>query len=520
MARPASTPRPLRVQGANILDFMNDRNLLGRGFEGDSWSRWRAVLKAAFGLPMTDLDRELFNEVSGGRTPPTRRVRELVCCVGRGGGKDSIAAAVAIYIATTSDFSKLRPGERGTVMCLATDRDQAAISYNYAKGLLEESPLLAPLAEKMEADRIPLRTRAELKIVTNTIRAPRGRTIAGAIYDEIAFWTGENFTHPDVEVDAAVTPGLMRFPGSMKILISSVHRRSGLLYQKYAKHFGKDDDDVLVVLGTSLQFNPTLDEAEINRQLELDPEKASAEYRSIWRDDLSSFLDRVLVDAAIEQGVISRNYVAKHTYTMFVDPSGGRGDSFTAAIGHREGLTCVIDLLYEARAPFDSDAVIDGVAALAHGYNICTVYGDDYGADLTVAAFRRRRISYQRPKLTNTEGAQGKLNKSELYLNSLQLFTSGNVKLLDNPRLVHQLTSLERRAARSGHDTVDHPPGGHDDLANAVCGCAVLLAGQGGTIALSPTILSQLNARGDVRNRFGRIHGAKPRVAMGPPSWT
>jgi hypothetical protein len=31
----------------------------------------------------------------------------------RGGGKDSIAAALAIFISTTGDFSRLRPGESG-----------------------------------------------------------------------------------------------------------------------------------------------------------------------------------------------------------------------------------------------------------------------------------------------------------------------------------------------------------------------------------------------------------------------
>jgi hypothetical protein len=129
----------------------------------------------------------------------------------------------------------------------------------------------------------------------------------------------------------------MRFPGSLKIIISSVHRRSGLLHDKYAAHFGRDDDDVLVVLGTSLQFNPTLDAAEIDRQLALDPEKAGAEYLSQWRDDLTSFLDRQLVEAAIEKGIIARPPQHAIAYTGFCDPSGGRGDSFTAAVGHREG---------------------------------------------------------------------------------------------------------------------------------------------------------------------------------------
>ena len=41
-------------------------------------------------------------------------------------------------------------------------------------------------------------------------------------------------------------------------------------------------------------------------------------------------------------------------------------------------------------------------------------------------------------------------------------------------RLVQQLATLERRTARGGKDSIDHPPGGHDDIANAIAGAALL----------------------------------------------
>jgi hypothetical protein len=36
------------------------------------------------------------------------------------------------------------------------------------------------------------------------------------------------------------------------------------------------------------------------------------------------------------------------------------------------------------------------------------------------------------------------------------------------------LVALERRTARSGRDSIDHPPGGRDDVANAVAGALVM----------------------------------------------
>lgn len=57
----------------------------------------------------------------------------------------------------------------------------------------------------------------------------------------------------------------------------------------------------------------------------------------------------------------------------------------------------------------------------------------------------------------------------------LALLNSGQVELLDDRRLVAQIRGLERRTAWGGRDSIDHGPGGHDDLANATLG-AVLLA--------------------------------------------
>jgi len=55
--------------------------------------------------------------------------------------------------------------------------------------------------------------------------------------------------------------------------------------------------------------------------------------------------------------------------------------------------------------------------------------------------------------------------------------------LLDDKKLVSQLCALERRTARSGRGSVDHPPGGaHDDVSNAACGALALAAAQASTM--------------------------------------
>jgi len=67
----------------------------------------------------------------------------------------------------------------------------------------------------------------------------------------------------------------------------------------------------------------------------------------------------------------------------------------------------------------------------------------------------------------------------------LPTLNAKRVELLDIPRLVSQLCSLERRTARGGRDSIDHPPGGRDDVVNSVAGAAALALGHQGAVVTS-----------------------------------
>jgi hypothetical protein len=69
--------------------------------------------------------------------------------------------------------------------------------------------------------------------------------------------------------------------------------------------------------------------------------------------------------------------------------------------------------------------------------------------------------------------------KNEIYLSFVPLLNSSRVELLDHPKLVSQLCGLERRTARGGRDSIDHPPNAHDDVANAAAGACLLAVGFG-----------------------------------------
>jgi hypothetical protein len=253
-----------------------DPNLLQAAFAADSWATWRAILKASYAELLDDAELSLFRAVAGDRDPPRHRVRELVVIAGRRSGKDSIASAIATTAAIADYGPYLRPGERASVLCLAVDRDQARIVHRYIAGYFQTVPLLAPFVAHETEDGLELTNSVEIVVATNSYRSVRGRTVACAIFDEAAFWRDEDSANPDVETYSAVMPAMVTLPGAILVIITTAYRRAGLAFQKWAGHFGKDDDDVLVVYGPSTAFNPSLPQHIIDAALARDPEAAAA----------------------------------------------------------------------------------------------------------------------------------------------------------------------------------------------------------------------------------------------------
>ena len=157
------------------------------------------------------------------------------------------------------------------------------------------------------------------------------------------------------------------------------------------------------------------------------------------------------------------------TYRAFVDPSGGSEDAMTLAIAHKTTTPderVIVDAVREVRPPFSPSAVVDDFAALLQRYRISKVVGDHYGGEFVKEPFRRHGISYE---VCNQP-------KSDLFRDMLPLLNSGHITLPRHDRLIAQIVGLERRVSRAGRDSIDHAPGAHDDIANAVSGVVGAIA--------------------------------------------
>ena len=445
----------------DIIDFMRSPDLTGETFAADSWEPWRAVLSGAFAVPMTGERLEHFTKLAGGRKPPETRVRELWVLAGRRSAKTHNAAAAAVYLATVGAemdglLTRLAPGERGVIALLAVDRQQAKVAMSYIRAMLEGSRVLSQMVERINAESIDLTNGVSIEVHTNSFRAIRGRTLICCLFDEAAFYRSDNSASPDVEVYRAAVPGLAT-TGGMVIGFSSPYARRGLLYDKWKKHYGQPGD-VLVVQGGTLDFNPTMDRRVIDDALEDDPAAAKAEWLGMFREDVEAFVSRDVIEAATRPSPLELPFDRGQTYSGFVDPAGGGADEYCLAIGHREGERMVIDLL-RGRKGTPADITAE-YAELLKGYGITRITADRYAGSWPADEFEKNGVKVEAsPK-----------PKSDLYVDALAAFNSGRVEIPPDDKLQAQLIGLERRTSRAGRDTIDHPPGGHDDRANSIAG--------------------------------------------------
>jgi hypothetical protein len=446
-------------------------------FDNPSWRPWRAFLAALFALPMTARQRKLFVECTGRQRPPARACAESVLICGRRAGKSRILALVATFLALFHDWSPyLAPGEVATIACIATDRKQSRALVRYISGLLRAVSVLADLIEAETAWSISLPSRhVVIEVHTASFSATRGYTLAAVLADECAFWPAEDSVTPDIEIIRALRPGLLslRPAGSMLLIASSPYAKRGLLWDSYKRHYGRDDSPVLVWKAPTITMNPTLDLSEIELAREEDPESARSEFDAEFRNDISALLDRATIEAAVVTGRRELPKVSRMSYSAFVDPSGGSSDSMCLAVAHaeqRDGVRVgVLDCLREVKPPFSPDSVCADFAKTLADYGLRNVTGDRYGGDWPASRFEAHGVQYE----------PSERSKSEIYLAALPLINAKRVELLDSPRLVAQLASLERRTGRgTGRDSIDSPPHQHDDVANVAAGCLVRAAGE------------------------------------------
>jgi hypothetical protein len=146
--------------------------------------------------------------------------------------------------------------------------------------------------------------------------------------------------------------------------------------------------------------------------------------------------------------------------------------------------------------------VVSEFATVLKLYALSSVTGDRYAGEWPREQFAKFGIRYE----------PAAKSKSDLYVDLLSLINSGRIELLDHPRSINQLLNLERRTARGGRESIDHPPNQHDDLANVIALASQL--GLGGHLLR----YSRFGQRLFLHGRWRLHHFGGSSREMGPPA--
>jgi len=454
----------------NIIEAIQDPRFFRPLFKDlKSWNSWFVLLKGLYGLPLeSDKERQIFSACTGLTRPPDGQAREAYIIAGRRSGKSFMASVNAVYLATFRDWKPyLSPGEKGWIFIVATDRDQAKIIKRYIAAILNSTAVFRNMIVKESEWEIELKNDINIAVKTCNFRSLRGFTVLAAICEEMAFWRDENSANPAQEVLAAIRPALATIPESMLIAISTPYSRAGILWEQYRTNFGNDDGTrPLIWKAPTRIMNPTIDSGTIANAMRDDPERARAEWEAEWREDIEAFLSLEIIEAAIVQGRYELPKVDGFSYKAFMDPSGGRQDSFSIAITHQEeNRKLVLDCIREVVPPFQPRVVVSEYAKLLKEYEIHTVMSDRYSGEWVRCAFQECGINIE----------YSDLSSSEIYLEFLPSLANGSIELLDHKKLKDQLRGLERKTRTGGRDSISHGnyTGAHDDVANAVAGACL-----------------------------------------------
>lgn len=258
---------------------------------------------------------------------------------------------------------------------------------------------------------------------------------------------------------------MIGFPSTRLIKISTPFGKSGVLYDDFKNHYGKDSPDLLCWKAASTFMNPALRQSRLEAEKRLDPLRFAREYEGEFAEDLDSFLPAAWIEAAVIPGrheLEPQNF----SYAAGVDVSGlGSGpnaDAFTLCVCHAESDGRVVQDCNRGwkkgrSSTLNLAGILTEIKNILLRYHLSSVHGDAYGKTWVSERFAEAGIHYQ----------QVDHDKSYYYLQLEPLFAQGRVELLDDDLTAREFRILERRMMPGGKIKIDHARGMHDDHANA-----------------------------------------------------
>src|SRR3972149_6173523 len=113
------------------------------------------------------------------RRDGTRKFRYAYIEIPRKNGKSTVAAGIALYLT----FADEEPGAK--VFSCAADREQAAIVFETAKSMVEESPRLLERCDVFKRSMVLPSSRSVYQVLSAEAYSKHGKNAHGVIFDEL-----------------------------------------------------------------------------------------------------------------------------------------------------------------------------------------------------------------------------------------------------------------------------------------------------------------------------------------------
>lgn len=436
--------------------------------------------------------RELFGDVD--EVPPGAR-RVQAWRLGRGSGKTTLSAALAIYQAVTADLSRCGPGDEPAVVIIAPRLRTARLSVRMARALMRAHPSLERLVVKGDdsKDGFTLRRTDGRRVAIAAFpaskggAAARGISIVGLTLDEAEFFSSEDAAVTDRDVFTAIVPRLL--PEGRAIFISTPWPVPTLMGEVFEKNFA-NPTTALAALGTTsaMRDHDPAVVAHVEAERVRDFDTAAREFDCVdVGGGATGFFDPASVDDCIDDDLVipeidveallavDDHELKNQPGLLLAGESGGAGgdlglsrDSSALAVVGRKAklfrLAAIRELRPQRGAALKLSAVIRDFAGALRAFRLRAFAADAYVREPAREWTAEHRI-------TIVDAPEGNAGKVESYLDARTLFRERRIRIPRHPRLVAQLKGIVSKPLEGGGLKITSPRRAglaHGDLVSAL----------------------------------------------------
>jgi Terminase large subunit, T4likevirus-type, N-terminal len=205
--------------------------------------------------------------------------------LGRRSGKTYMAALAMLHNLLLSPHldQMVREGEQREAVFVATTQRQAQIALKAARSIVEASPILKGMVERVTSDEITFSNGTTLAAIACSSAGARGRPISAMTMDEAHFFLSD--TDGDATADAvweALVPSTAQFGDhSLVLVLSTPNKRlgpTGFFHDIYARANAGGIPEAKAHHATTEEMNPTVPKAFLEAEGARDPENYRCEY--------------------------------------------------------------------------------------------------------------------------------------------------------------------------------------------------------------------------------------------------